>query len=122
MTTLLTVDHDVFLEIIDKLYKRRKELNDILFNTIVANYRFTNRFALKKYYWTNAEWMMRYNCHCFLHTSAGHYDKSPIINNKLPRSVLIKTLDLNNVPYKDRWNRKEMCAALIKHEVPYYFR
>ena len=49
MTTLLTVDHDVFIMIIDKVYKRRKELNDILFNTIVANYRFVHRFNWKRY-------------------------------------------------------------------------
>ena len=117
MTSLLNVDHDVFIMIIDKVYKRRKELNDILFNTIVANYRFVHRFNWKRYSYRGEfrEWTHYFNQHCFLHTYAGHHNKSPLIKNNLSRDTLIKTMDENEVEYKNRWNRKEMCAALMKH-------
>ena len=112
MTTLLTIDHDVFTLIIDNVYKRRKELNDILFNTIVANYRYTSKFLRKRYYLP--DWGSGANKQCFLHLHGRHRNKSPLISNELPRKTLIKTMEENNVLVNKRHNRKQMCLELMK--------
>ena len=118
---LLDLNYDVFSLVLEQLYRKRKELNDKLFSTLMHHYYYARRRKMYNTWDSNAI----FNLFLPNYSKSYYYEpKMQLIHWRMSRNNLIKALEDNQVQgdlIVSKCNRKFIANYLFSQGITHLF-